>query len=291
VRYTIHHKTTYLYESPATLSHHLLHLRPRNMGNQLVKQFSLEVHPSPAVSTMHTDYHGNMADYLTIGSAHDELKVIAKSEVEVTKPVLPDPQSTPPWESVRSFSAGETRAEKIEISVYLFDSPMLAVDPAFAAFALESFPAGCPLLQGVINLIQRINQEFRFDPRATTVATPVHEVLRLRRGVCQDFAHLGIICLRSLGIPARYVSGYIETIPPAGRKRLVGADASHAWFSAWCPGYGWIDADPTNNLLCADRHITVAWGRDFSDVSPLRGIVLGGGEHKLKVEVDVLPLE
>lgn len=206
------------------------------------------------------------------------------------KPMLPDPQTTPPWENVRDLSAKGRHPEQLETSGYLFDSPMLAAQPDFADYGRISFPPGCPLLQGVVDLLQRINREFRFDPRATTIATPVHEVLRLRSGVCQDFAHLGIICLRSLGLPARYVSGYIETIPPPGRSRLVGADASHAWFSVWCPGYGWIDADPTNNLLSADRHITVAWGRDFSDVSPLRGIVLGGGEHKLKVEVDVIPL-
>ena len=150
------------------------------------------------------------------------------------------------------------------------------------------FPQGRPLLEGVLDLTARIHDEFTFDPKATTVATPLTEVFASRRGVCQDFARLEIACLRSLGIPARYISGYMETVPPPGTPRLVGADASHAWLSVYCPGVGWIPVDPTNNLLPSDTHITVAWGRDYNDVSPIRGVILGGGAHALQVHVDVV---
>ena len=155
----------------------------------------------------------------------------------------------------------------------------------------RSFPAGRPILEAAFDLTARIHQDFRFDAKATEVTTPVETFFEKRRGVCQDFSHLQIACMRSLGLPARYVSGYLRTLPPPGRPRLVGADASHAWCSAWCPGYGWVDFDPTNNCVPSDGHITLAWGRDYSDVSPIRGVLLGGAKHSLKVGVDVMPLE
>jgi transglutaminase-like putative cysteine protease len=172
----------------------------------------------------------------------------------------------------------------------VFDSQRIRSTPELAAYARESFPAGHPLLAAVLDLMRRIHQDLRFDKKATEVATPVQTFFEKRRGVCQDFAHLQIGCLRSLGLPARYVSGYLRTMPPPGRPRLVGADASHAWCSAWCPVAGWVDFDPTNNCVPLDGHITVAWGRDYSDVSPIYGVLLGGATHELHVEVDVMPL-
>jgi transglutaminase-like putative cysteine protease len=191
---------------------------------------------------------------------------------------------------VRRRCASDVLTPDSAVGEFLFDSPHIMRKAAFADYAAPSFPPERPLLEAVADFTSRIFREFKFDRRATTTATPLDEVLKHRRGVCQDFAHLAIAGVRSLGLPARYVSGYIETQPPPGKVRLVGADASHAWFSVWCPGHGWIDADPTNDLLPKDRHILIAWGRDFSDVSPLRGVVLGGREHSLDVSVDVARL-
>jgi len=170
------------------------------------------------------------------------------------------------------------------------DSPMVRPAPEFARWARESFAAGTPILAGVAELVGRLFKEFEFDPVATDVATPLEEAWKARRGVCQDFAHVALACLRSLSLPARYVSGYLRTVPPAGQKRMQGADASHAWISVFCPYNGWVDFDPTNNIMPSDGHITVATGRDYSDVSPLSGILTGGGEHTVEVAVDVIPL-
>jgi transglutaminase-like putative cysteine protease len=173
---------------------------------------------------------------------------------------------------------------------FIYPSPKIKSQADFANYATPSFSRDRPVLEAVLHLTDRIHREFKFDPKATSVATPLEDVLKSRRGVCQDFAQLEIGFLRSMGIPARYVSGYLETDPPPGRPKLAGADASHAWISFFCPGTGWIDVDPTNNLLPSHRHITVAWGRDYSDVSPIRGVILGSGEHSLKVAVDVIPM-
>ena len=255
---------------------------------QEVIEYSLEITPEPAVHTHRLDFYETPTNFFTIQEPHAKLTVTARSRVRVTAPVLP--AQTPAWETVRDACAREVLTEATTAGEFCFDSRHITHSAAFADYAAACFPAGRPLLDGLRDLTTRIFRDFKFDKRATTTATPLAEVFKNRRGVCQDFAHLGIACLRSLGLPARYVSGYLETIPPPGKKRLVGADASHAWLAVWCPGYGWIDADPTNNLLPGDRHITVAWGRDFSDVSPLRGVVVGGGEHELKVSVDVAPL-
>jgi transglutaminase-like putative cysteine protease len=229
--------------------------------------------------------------FFTIGSPHERLVVTARSRVRVAAPALPDASRTPGWEQVRQRCASNVLTPDSAVGEFCFDSPYITRQPAFADYAAASFPKDRPLLEGVIDLTGRIHRDFKFDPRATTVATPLDEVFKKRRGVCQDFAHFAIAGLRSLGLPARYVSGYLETQPPLGKARLVGADASHAWFAVWCPGHGWIDADPTNNLLPGERHITVAWGRDFSDVSPVRGVVVGGGDHGVGVGVDVVRVE
>jgi transglutaminase-like putative cysteine protease len=283
--YEVTHRTTYRYASDVSVAHHLAHLHPREHASQQVTDYKLTVDPLPVVHTEHADYYGNAATFFTIGSPHNRLAVTARSRVQVTAPALP--ARTPSWMQVRDRVARDIFTPDSEKGEFRFDSSSIVRRPVFADYALASFTKDRPLLDALIDFNSRIFREFRFDPRATTVATPVDEVFKKRRGVCQDFAHFGIACLRSLGLPARYVSGYLETVPPHGKPRLIGADASHAWFSVWCPDHGWIDVDPTNNVLPADRHITVAWGRDFSDVSPLRGVVVGGSSHGLGVSVDV----
>jgi transglutaminase-like putative cysteine protease len=216
---------------------------------------------------------------------HQRLTVSARSRVTLEAPDLPSPTGTPPWEAV-----ADRNALPLDVLEFSFDSGLTPAISEPADYVRASFPAGRPLLEAVLDLTGRIYEDFTFDREATTVRTPLEEVFKSRRGVCQDFARLEIACLRSLRLPARYVSGYLETVPPPGRPRLLGADASHAWLAFYCPGTGWIDVDPTNNVLPSRRHVTVAWGRDYGDVSPIHGVILGGGKHTLRVNVDVLRL-
>ncbi len=286
--YAVTHRTTYAYESDVSVSHHVAHLRPRVLPWQEVLEFALEIAPGADATAHRLDVYENPTTYFTLEKPHGELVVTALSRVRVQTEALP--AITPPWTTVRTACARDVLTDDTAAGEFRFDSRHIVRSAAYADYAAASFPAEQSFLAGLRDLTTRIFRDFKFDKRATTTATPLDEVFKKRRGVCQDFAHLGIACLRSLGLPARYVSGYLETLPPPGKKRLIGADASHAWLAAWCPGHGWIDADPTNDVLPGDRHITVAWGRDFSDVSPLRGVIIGGGEHKLTVSVDVAPL-
>jgi transglutaminase-like putative cysteine protease len=290
VLYAITHRTSYAYAANVSISHHIAYLRPRELPGQQVNDYRLLVEPHPVMMHERIDFYGNMASLFSIELPHRKLQVTSHSRVQVFPPVLPVAALTPPWEHVRKRCSSDRLTQDSDKGEFLFDSPLVKRHPMFADYASSSFPKDRPLLEGLFDLTHRIYSDFKFDPRATTVATPLSEVFSKRRGVCQDFAHLAIAALRSLGLPARYVSGYLETQPMPGKARLIGADASHAWVSAWCPGYGWIDADPTNNLLPGDRHVTLAWGRDFSDVAPLHGVVTGGGHHGLTVSVDVAPL-
>jgi transglutaminase-like putative cysteine protease len=290
MRYDVRHVTRYQYEADVTLSHHVLRLTPRELSRQRCLEHGLIIEPTPTSLHQHTDYYGNALNVLTIGVVHGTFQVEARSRVEVESPVIPEPESTPAWDE-HAIDAGEDAVlADPSVDEFLHDSPLVRRQPELVEYATPSFEPGRPVLAAVLDLTQRIFADFKFDPKATTVATPLKEVLRLRRGVCQDFAQLQIGCLRALGIPARYVSGYLETLPPPGKPKLVGADASHAWIAFHCPGVGWIDVDPTNNQLPSFRHITVAWGRDYSDVSPIRGVILGAGNHELEVSVDVTPL-
>jgi transglutaminase-like putative cysteine protease len=282
MRFRAEHTTTYVYSEPVAICHNEVHLRPREEGRQLVASSELSVHPAPSHSTQRKDYFGNSVTHFSIDTPHQMLTVTAVSEVEVGPFEPPPAGMTPPWEAVRDEVRAHRQPDRLDAFQYLFDSPYVAAGPAFAAYAAASFPEGRPWLAGVVGLTHRIHREFRYDPLVTNVATPVGEVLRDRRGVCQDFAHVMVACLRSLGLPARYVSGYLRSSP-----RLVGAEASHAWVSAFCPGWGWIDADPTNGLLPSDGHLTLAWGRDYGDVTPVKGVALGGGEHVISVAVTV----
>jgi transglutaminase-like putative cysteine protease len=287
--YDITHTTAYSYQSPVTVSYHLLWMTPRRSRRQLVMEHDLRVEPEAATTSHRADYFGNDVVYAAIEGVHRRLVVTSRSRVAVGPAFIPEISETPNWEGVRRLCISDRSPATLEAAEFVHASPAVPLEPALADYAAVSFPPGHPVLAAVLDLNHRIHADFSFDPAATTVATPLLEVFRNRRGVCQDFAHLQIACLRSLGLPARYVSGYLETIPPPGQPRLVGADASHAWVSFFCPGMGWIDLDPTNDCLPSLRHITVAWGRDYTDVSPIRGVLLGGGEHALAVGVDVVP--
>lgn len=292
MKYRLTHRTKYTYEGAVTVSHHLARLAPRSLPGQRCPWHELEIQPVPVGRGVHVDAYGNTNSYFEIEGKHEALEVIARSLVEVFPTEHPDPRSTPPWESVRDACQLEKLTPGSEAGAFRFGSPMVPLGREFAEYAAAEFTPGRPVLEAVIALTTRIFRDFKFDPRATDVTTPVSEVMKKRAGVCQDFAHLMLACLRSLGVPARYVSGYLETRPPPGKTKLAGADASHAWVSVFCgEEAGWIDTDPTNNMLPGERHITVAWGRDFSDVSPLRGVTLGAGGQRLAVAVDVIPVE
>jgi transglutaminase-like putative cysteine protease len=288
--FDITHTTTYDYRSPVTVAHHLMRLAPRRLRRQSRLAHALDLQPAPASLSSHTDYFGNETAFIIFEGAHRQLRVTARSRVAVGAAYIPDAAETPAWESVRNLCRTDLSARVLEAGEFTFGSPLVPLDTPFTDYARESFPAGRNLLEAVLDLTARIHRDFKFDPTATTVATPLAQVLEQRRGVCQDFAHLQIACLRSLGLPARYVSGYLETVPPPGLPKLLGADASHAWVSFFCPGVGWIDVDPTNNLLPSIQHITLGWGRDYGDVSPIRGVLVGGEEHTLNVAVDVVAL-
>lgn len=292
MKYQLIHRTRYVYNGSVTVSHHMARLTPRTLPGQRCPWHELEIQPVPVGRGVHVDSFGNTATYFEIEGKHDELEVTARSFVDVSPAPLQDPASTPSWESVRDACQGHRLTPGSDAGVFRFASPMVPAAPEYAAYARADFPPGRPVLEAVSALTSRVFKEFKFDPRATNVTTPVAEVFKKRAGVCQDFAHFMLACLRSLGLPARYVSGYLETAPPPGKPRLVGADASHAWISVFCgDDAGWVDADPTNNVLPGERHITIAWGRDFSDVSPLRGVTLGAGGQSLSVAVDVIPVE
>jgi transglutaminase-like putative cysteine protease len=288
--YRVTHTTTYHYGKVVSLCHNLVHLTPRTCARQTCLFSQLEMTPAPKLFVEQADFFGNRATYFMVEEPHEQLTVKAVSETEVVPFAAPDPVVTPPWESVRAFLEQDRSPQGLEAGQFVYDSPYIKVSPELAGYAAPSFPAGRPVLEAALDLTRRIHQDFRYDPKATTVATPLHKVLEIRRGVCQDFAHLHIGCLRALGLSARYVSGYLRTDPPPGQERLVGVDASHAWLSVYCPGFGWVDLDPTNDLIPSDGHLMLAWGRDYDDVSPVKGVNLGGGRHSVRVGVDVAPI-
>jgi transglutaminase-like putative cysteine protease len=288
--YRVTHTTTYRYGKVVSLCHNLVHLTPRTCARQTCLSCQLQVTPSPKLFLEQADFFGNRATYFMVEEPHEQLTVKAVSETEVVPFVVSDAAVTPPWESVRAELEHDHSPQGLEARQFVYDSAYVKASPELAGYAAPSFPACRPVLEAARDLTRRIHEDFRYDPKATTVATPLHEVLELRRGVCQDFAHLQIGCLRALGLSARYVSGYLRTYPPAGQERLVGADASHAWLSVYCPGLGWVDLDPTNDLIPSDGHLVLAWGRDYGDVSPVKGVNLGGGRHTVSVGVDVAVL-
>jgi transglutaminase-like putative cysteine protease len=295
-QYAVVHETTYKYEQPVSLSRQIVHMAPRPLPYQSVISHKLVVSPTPEILAETEDAFGNPISSLFIEAEHASLEVKSEVWVSVSGRDYPDDGDTPPWEQVRNrlqYQAGRPpHPADLEAARYLFESSRVRNKRELAAWALQCFPPKRPILAGVRTLMDRIHGELTFDPKATTVSTPVMQVFEQKRGVCQDFSHLMLSCLRSIGLAARYVSGYLLTHPPKGRPRLVGADASHAWVSVYVPdaaGGVWVDADPTNGMFPSLEHITVCWGRDYDDVIPLRGVLLGGGDHELDIAVTVAP--
>jgi len=308
VKYRITHSTLYQYSQLVGLCQNEARLQPRDFWRQQCQSSRFDISPEPSDFHEYNDFFGNRVAYFAIQQAHQRLLVTAVSEVTVFPRQKRDElASLTTWEQVRdqlqevpgqiqSQSQNQCQRqgfndELLDAKQYVLDSPMVGTSAELANYAQNSFHPNRPLVQVVADLMQRIHVDFTYDPSFTTIATPLSDVLHYRRGVCQDFAHLAIGCLRSFGIAARYISGYVETQPEPGKPRLVGADASHAWFAVYVPGTGWLEFDPTNNKLPFDQHITLAWGRDYTDVTPLKGIAFGGGQHSLSVSVDVLRLE
>lgn len=290
--YRIEHETRYTYESVVATSQHVAWLEPRRVPWQHVRAYALEIDPAPLRVLRRTDYFGNIVHQFELLRPHTGLRVLSQGVVAVEdRAVEVEPARSPAWETVARALRHPAEGPPRLAAPFTFDSPVVSGSPDIAAFARSCFGAGRSVLDGAIALMHRIHDEFTFDADATTPATPVSNVLADRRGVCQDFAHLQIACLRSLGLAARYVSGYLLTDPPPGQPRLIGADASHAWVSVYCPVHGWVDLDPTNAMLVSRRHVTIAWGRDYADVTPLRGVLLGGSDHTLVVGVSVMPVD
>ena len=295
MRFRISHVTRYAYSDPVSLCHSVTHLKPRETPFQHCRSSQVRVLPWPSVSREHRDLFGNRVNYFSIQQSHSELEVSAVSEVDVGDQLVPQEADTPAWEKVRDSLHEDRDADTIAARFFALPSPAIPTTRMALDYAQSSFTPGRPILEAAHDLMSRIFAEFEYDPAFTTVATPLATALEHRRGVCQDFAHVGIACLRGLGLPARYVSGYLETLPPPGQPKLRGADASHAWFSVFVPGLTqtgcWVDFDPTNDCLIHQQHITTAIGRDYQDVTPVRGVFYGGGEHQLSVAVDVDRLE
>ena len=288
--YRIVHITEYLYADAVATSHHLLYLAPRDDDRQVCRREALQISPAPASRIDRVDYFGNRTTYFELQEPHRELTVESRHEVELLPLPAPPGSGGPAWEKLRDLVRQPTNPELLLACEMTYSSPFARLSAEVSRFAAPSFTPGRPVLDAVADLTHRIHRDLTYDPEATVVSTPVDEVLRLRRGVCQDFAHLEIACLRAMGLPARYVSGYLVTNPPPGQARLIGADASHAWLAIYVPGQGWIPTDPTNDVVPDKKHIALAWGRDFGDVTPMRGVIVGGSRHDLRVSVDVAPI-
>jgi transglutaminase-like putative cysteine protease len=291
MRFRIDHVTRYRYPDPVSLCHSVAHLKPREQPGQRLLASQIRVDPWPSVSREYTDFFGNRVSYFSIQQSHDRLEVRAVSKVEVRPPELPALADSPPWEQVAGQLREGRSEDLVAARIFTLPSAFVPVNAEIATYARRSFTPGRPILEATAELMGRIFREFEYDPHFTTIATPLDQVMAHRKGVCQDFAHLGLAGIRALGLSGRYVSGYLETLPPPGQPKLQGADASHAWFSLYVPGIGWEDFDPTNDQVPREQHITVAVGRDFQDVTPLRGVFYGGGAHELEVAVDVERLD
>lgn len=288
--YVVRHRTTYEYRQDVVYSRLVAHLAPRATPRQSPLAYDVRVEPVPAQRVERADFFGNRTDWFVVEQPHERLEVAAESHVAVGPAPSLDPGSSPGWETVRRACETLNEPAAVDAMQYAFDTQLTATNDDILAYARTSFSPGRSVLASLLELNSRIHADFAYDKDATDASTPVGHAFELRAGVCQDFAHAGIACLRAMGLPARYVSGYLLTQAPPGRERLVGADASHAWFAAWIPTLGWIDFDPTNDMLPSESHITVAWGRDYADVAPVHGIITGGSEHEVEVAVDVTPL-
>lgn len=290
MRCLVQHTTRYLYYELVPVCHNEVRLAPRNFGRQQCASFELRVEPAPTMIGCRQDYFGNQVNFFSLHEGHRELVIAGTSEVELGPAVQLQPENSLPWEQARESLLADRSPTGLDARQFAFNSVRVHASRELAEYAAASFTPRRPWLAAALDLTHRIHRDFAYDTAATSVNTPLDEAFHLRRGVCQDFAHVQIGCLRSLGLPARYVSGYLLTTPPAGKPRQIGADASHAWLSVFAPDLGWIDFDPTNDVIPTMQHITVAWGRDYDDICPIRGVFVGGGSHRMKVAVDVRPL-
>jgi transglutaminase-like putative cysteine protease len=292
VIYDIRHVTTYSYESPVGFARCSLRLEPRSGDGQQLVSHTVEIRPRPADRTVRHDFFGTHTESVLIETAHRNLRIDSRSRVSVSRQAPGRAMRSPAWESVRDLAFEAKSLDPASPIGYVFASPLVPVQQPVTSYASASFPPTRGILAGALDLMHRIRSDFKYDPKATVISTPLTEVFEKRHGVCQDFAHVMIAGLRGLGLPAAYVSGYLRTLPPPGKPRLQGADATHAWVSLWCgDGIGWVGFDPTNDLLVENDHIVLAVGRDFSDVSPVDGIIVGSRKQKLAVAVDVLLVE
>lgn len=283
--YRIRHTTKYAYTDTVSVCHNLVRLHPVSAARQTTRTYSLVISPEPTDLVTRIDAFGNQVQYFSIQDAHRSLSLTSFCEVEVGDTAAL-PQVGPTWEEVRETLMTQRYALN-DVFRFVFASSRAPDTPEIRDYAAPSFPPGRPLHDAVLDLTRRIHEDFEYQSGATHVDTPVLEALQRRVGVCQDFAHIQIACLRSLGLAARYVSGYLRTVPPTGKPKLVGADESHAWASVWCGDAGWIDFDPTNNCIPSTDHVTLAIGRDYSDVAPVQGVFVGGGAQTVSVSVDV----
>jgi transglutaminase-like putative cysteine protease len=290
MRYRVKHSTSYTYGAGVSLCMNELHLAPRSGQRQTCLQTQLQVSPRPAFSAERKDYFGNYVMFISIQERHQKLEVTSTSLVDTLPFTPPMPEVTPAWEDVRNALADGVHPEHFNAVQFVQDSFHVAADNELKDYALQSFTTKRPILAAVCDLTRRIHTDFKYDKSATSITTSVKEVFNMRKGVCQDFAHLEIGCLRSLGLAARYVSGYLQTEPTHGEKRLIVADATHSCHTFYCKGFGWCDVDPTNDVIPSDKHVLLAWGRDYADVSPIKGVILGGGQHTLGVSVDIQPV-
>jgi transglutaminase-like putative cysteine protease len=286
----VRHETTYRYAPRVDIAYHLACLMPQSGHAQQVADAELAIEPKPAQQATSTDAFGNLRTYFALFTPHDALRVRAESHVVVTPRFdgLDFAQSAR-WEKVAAALRYRVKTPFWPATDFLYASPFVPMLDELRAYAEGSFPAGQRLVPGAIDLMHRIHADFAYEPQSTSISTPLAEVFARRRGVCQDYSHVMLGCLRALGLPAAYISGYLLTNPPPGQPRLLGADASHAWVSVWCPQIGWVDLDPTNDVIVGSSHVTLAVGRDFGDVTPLRGVIRGGAEHTMTVAVSVVP--
>jgi transglutaminase-like putative cysteine protease len=292
VIYDIRHVTTYSYESPVSFARCSLRLEPRSGDGQQLVSHSVDIRPRPADRTVRHDFFGTHTESVSIETPHRHLRIDSRSRVSVSRQAPGRATPSPRWQDIREVAFEATSLGPSSPIGYIFASPLVPVQQPVTAYASASFPSDSGILTGAVDLMHRIRTEFKYDPKATVISTPLKEVFEKRHGVCQDFAHVMIAGLRGLGLPAAYVSGYLRTIPPPGKPRLQGADATHAWVSLWCgEAMGWVGFDPTNDILVENDHIILAVGRDFSDVSPVDGIIVGSRRQKLGVAVDVLLVE
>jgi transglutaminase-like putative cysteine protease len=292
VIYDIRHVTTYSYETQVSFARCSLRLEPLSDSGQALISHNVEIRPKPTERTTRRDFFGTLTQSVLIETAHRNLRIDSRARVSVDRHPPVRDASSPSWESVRDVAVEATSLGPTSPVGYVFASALVPVLRPVTAYAAASFPPGGGIIAGAADLMRRIRTEFKYDPKATVISTPLKEVFEKRHGVCQDFAHVMIAGLRGLGLPAAYVSGYLRTIPPPGQPRLQGADATHAWVSVWCGAeLGWVGFDPTNDLVVANDHIILAIGRDFSDVSPVDGVIVGARKQKLAVAVDVLLVE